>query len=158
VVRPDLRIRPARPGERTQLLELWERSVRATHLFLAEHDVLFYRPLVAEFLAKTTEDLFVLVDGADRPIGFMALAGNALDALFLDPAHRGQGAGRALVAFAQEQRPGPLTVEVNEQNEPAVAFYQALGFSIEGRLPVDDTGRPFPILQMVRSAPPVSRS
>jgi len=42
-------IRPAQPTEHAALVMLWERSVRATHAFLTEADILFYRPLVAEF-------------------------------------------------------------------------------------------------------------
>ena len=30
----------------------------------------------------------------------------------------------------------------------AKAFYEALGFTIIGRSPVDDAGRPFPVLHM----------
>lgn len=85
------------------------------------------------------------------------IAGSALDALFLDPAHHGQGLGRALVAFAQTLRPGPMTVEVNEQNEQAVGFYRALGFEVVGRRALDDTGRPFPLLHMRMTAAPVTR-
>ncbi len=143
----DRNIRPARADDRPALLELWERSVRATHTFLSEDDVIFYRPLVVEFLASTT-DLFVLANETGHAIGFMALSGNVLDALFLEPTCRRQGAGRALVEYAQQRRSGPLTVEVNEQNESAVAFYRALGFTVIGRTPVDHTGRAFPVLQM----------
>jgi hypothetical protein len=38
-------IRRARADERLGLLALWECSVRATHTFLAEADIDFYRPL-----------------------------------------------------------------------------------------------------------------
>lgn len=47
---------------------------------------------------------------------------------------------------------GALTVDVNEQNPEAVRFYEALGFELVGRSPVDDAGRPFPILHMRQSA------
>ena len=50
-------------------------------------------------------------------------------------------------------RGGELTVEVNEQNPAACGFYEALGFVVIGRSPVDDDGRPFPLLHMRRPAP-----
>ena len=84
------------------------------------------------------------------PIGFMGLAGHDIAALFLEPAHRGQGGGRRLVAHAQRLRDGHLTVDVNEQNPAARGFYEALGFVVVGRSPLDDDGRPFPILHMRR--------
>jgi putative acetyltransferase len=42
---------------------------------------------------------------------------------------------------------------VNEQNPAAVGFYEALGFTVRGRSPVDGEGRPFPLLHMHRPAP-----
>ncbi|ROS69598.1 acetyltransferase (GNAT) family protein [Vibrio crassostreae] len=39
-------------------------------------------------------------------------------------------------------------VDVNEQNPQAVGFYQHMGFKIESRSPLDDMGKPFPILHM----------
>ena len=84
------------------------------------------------------------------PIGFMGLAGHDIAALFLEPAHRRQGGGRLLVAHAQRLRDSHLTVDVNEQNPAARGFYEALGFVVVDRSPVDDDGRPFPILHMRR--------
>ena len=37
-----------------------------------------------------------------------------------------------------------MTVDVNEQNPAARGFYQALGFTVVGRSPLDDDDRPFP--------------
>ena len=121
-------VRPALATEHAVLMTVWERSVRATHDFLTEADVLFYRPLVAEYFAS------------------------ASSALWVEPAHRGKGGGRLLVSHAQSLMPGALTVDVNEQNLQACGFYEALGFAVVGRSPVDDYGRPFPLLHMRREA------
>ena len=144
-------IRPARAADADALVELWERSVRATHDFLAEDDITGLRPLVREALRDDALELWVLADG-DEPIGFMGLAGDDIAALFLEPAYRGQGGGRRLVAHAQALRGGELTVDVNEQNPAARGFYEALGFAVVGRSAVDDAGRPFPLLHMRRRA------
>jgi len=149
----DWTIRRARPGDADALLGLWERSVRATHDFLAEADIVGLRPHVAQALADEALELWVLADERDAPVGFMGLAGNDVAALFLDPAARGRGGGRRLVEHAQELRGGELTVDVNEQNPAACGFYEALGFVVVGRSPVDDDGRPFPLLHMRRPAP-----
>ena len=146
-------IRRARPADADTLLALWERSVRATHEFLTEADVVGLRPHVAQALRDDALELWVLTDEGDVPIGFMGLAGDDIAALFLEPAHRGRGGGRRLVAHAQALRGGELTVDVNEQNPAARGFYQALGFAVAGRSPLDADGRPFPLLHMRRPAP-----
>ena len=146
-------IRRAQVTEHAALVNLWERSVRTTHDFLDEADIVHLRPLVAEYFAGSGTDIWVLTDEEDVPIGFLGLAGDSIAALFMDPAHRGQGGGRRLVSYAQELRGGDLTVDVNEQNVMACGFYEALGFGVVGRSPVDDMGRPFPILHMRREVP-----
>lgn len=51
--------------------------------------------------------------------------------LWVDPAHRGTGTGRALVdhvrSWAREQGLAPLIVHCSPRNERGRAFYQALG-------------------------------
>jgi putative acetyltransferase len=127
--------------------------VRATHRFLGEDDIVALRPLVAETLGGGPLELWVLVGDDDVPLGFMGLDGDDIAALFLEPAWRGRGGGRRLVAHAQALRGGALTVDVNEQNPDAVGFYEALGFVVVGRSPQDDGGRPFPLLHLRRAAP-----
>lgn len=149
MVTSDLSIRRSCLADHHALLLLWERSVRATHNFLTEADIDFFRPLVGQYFEGST-DIWVLTDEADLPIGFMGLDGNSIAALFMEPAFLGKGGGRRLVSHAQNLRGGVLTVDVNEQNVAARGFYEALGFSVVNRSPLDDNGRPFPILHMRR--------
>jgi putative acetyltransferase len=151
----DMHVRPARVEDRERLLELWERSVRATHHFLEDSDVVALRPLVAEELASDAVDWWVLVSATEALIGFLGFASDTIEALFIDPDHHGQGGGKFLVAHAQTLGAGALAVDVNEQNEAALGFYKALGFSVVARSPTDAAGRPFPILHMRRAAPGV---
>ena len=127
--------------------------MRATHDFLTEDDIVALRPLVASALDDDALELWVLTGSDDQPVGFMGLAGEDISALFLEPARRREGGGSRLVAHAQALRGDTLTVDVNEQNHAAVGFYQALGFVVIGRSPLDDGGRPFPLLHMRRQAP-----
>ena len=146
-----MHVRPARPEDRERLLELWERSVRATHHFLENSDIAALRPLVAQELASDAVGWWVLVFTADTPIGFLGYANESIEALFIDPEHRQQGGGKFLVSHAQGLAAGALAVDVNEQNEGARRFYEALGFAVIGRSPTDAGGRPFPILHMKRN-------
>ena len=145
-------IRRSRPEDGPSLLTLWERSVRATHGFLTEADIAYYRPLVAAFLGGGALQLWVLTDRSEAPLGFLGLSAHAIEALFLEPEYRRRGYGRRLVAHAQQLLGGALTVDVNEENDTARRFYEALGFVAVGRLPLDEAGRPHPLLHLRREA------
>ncbi len=147
-------VRPPHANERDALLALWERAVRATHHFLAEKDIAFYRPMVREFLASPMELWIAAKSGANTPLGFMGLdvaSGTTLqwkvEALFVDPAHSRQGIGTLLLRHARLLK-GRLRLDVNEQNEGARLFYSRLGFLEAGRSPCDGAGKPFPLIHM----------
>ena len=53
-----------------------------------------------------------------------------------------------LVEHARAVKGTGLRVDVNEQNPEAVKFYEAMGFVVAERSPLDDQGRPFPLLRM----------
>jgi putative acetyltransferase len=148
----ELQIRPARAEDHPLLVELWERSARATHHFLTESDIVTLRPQVADELASQAIAWYVATTDTDVPIGFLGYAPGAIEGLFIDPDHIGHGAGTRLIAYAQELAGGPLSVEVNEQNEAAQRFYTAVGFSVVSRSAHDAAGRPFPLLRMQRPA------
>ena len=123
----DMHVRPARVEDRERLLELWERSVRATHHFLDDSDVMSLRPLVAEELASDAVDWWVLVSATEALIGFLGFTNDTIEALFINPDYHGQGGGKFLVAHAQSLSAGALAVDVNEQNEAALQFYRRSG-------------------------------
>jgi putative acetyltransferase len=147
-----MNIRRAVPADRDILLDIWLRSVRATHAFLSEDDIQLLLPLVRDCLASGELELWVLCCDSEAPVGFMGLSGSKMEALFLAPEVHRRGGGRRLVRHAQELR-GELTVDVNEQNPGACRFYEACGFVVEGRSELDSTGRPFPLLHLRLAAP-----
>ena len=140
-------IRAAQAKDVEVLLDVWLRSVRATHSFVSEEDIQLFLPLVEVFLRSNESEIWVLRSTSDQVMGFMGLSDNKIEALFLAPEFLRRGGGRRLVLYAQSNR-GELTVDVNEQNVDAVRFYRALGFIVEGRSELDDTGRPYPLLHM----------
>jgi putative acetyltransferase len=146
-----MRIRRVEARDRDALVDVWLRSVRATHTFLSEADIQFYLPLVREVLQGDVLELWVLSTEADTPAGFLGLDGGKIEALFLAPEYRGMGWGRRLVEHARALRV-ELTLDVNEENDAARRFYEACGFVVEGRSDVDATGRPHPLLHMRRPA------
>jgi putative acetyltransferase len=139
-------IRPSLPTDEAALIEIWLRSVRATHKFLTEEDIEQLHTLVRNGALAGLE-IWVLCSDNSEPIGFMGLAGSKVEALFLAPEFHGKGGGRQLLQHAREIK-GELTVDVNEQNTAAVGFYEACGFVVEGRSEHDSLGLPFPLLHM----------
>jgi putative acetyltransferase len=136
-------------ADRARLMEVWEASVRATHDFLSESDLEVIIPLAREELARITP-IYCLRDASGSVYGFTSVADNKIEMLFVDPRHRGNGAGRRLVEYAVTKL-GATQVDVNEQNDLAIGFYERLGFRVIDRAAVDPQGLPFPILHMALS-------
>jgi putative acetyltransferase len=147
-----MHIRRANSTDLNVLVDIWLRSVHATHTFLSEEDIQSLLPATRDYLTSDEPELWVLCTDSGTVMGFMGMAESELAALFLAPEFRGRGGGRQLVRHAQQLR-GELTVTVNEQNVAAHGFYAACGFVVEGRSDVDDAGRPFPLLHMRMPAP-----
>jgi putative acetyltransferase len=139
-------IREAHPNDRDALLEIWLRSVRATHTFLTDDDIQALLPLVRD-MALVELELWVLCSDVGKPIGFLGLSGGKVEALFLAPEHHRRGGGRMLLDHARQLQ-GPLTVDVNEQNPAGLHFFEACGFEVVGRSELDGQGRPFPLLHL----------
>lgn len=133
-----------------QLLELWERSVRATHTFLSLAEIAAIRNDVPQALESVPHLLVAWEAGS--PAGFLGADGERLEMLFLDPDHRGRGLGGALARYGLRTF-GLTEVTVNEQNPQAMGFYEHLGFRVYGRSPVDEQGRPYPLLYMRLGSP-----
>lgn len=129
-----------------RVVEVWEASVRATHHFLSEADIQFIKPLIPDALAHVAE-LTCVRDEAGLVVGFIGIEGNKVEMLFIHPVWRGRGIGSRLLKYAFSEF-GARLVDVNEQNEQAVRFYQRMGFVVEGRSELDSTGKPFPLLHM----------
>jgi len=138
-------IRPSRPGDGDRVVTIWRDAVNATHHFLTPEDRHAIDAEVQRFLPQSS--LWLAIDAIDRAIGFMGLADSHMEALFIDPAFHGIGTGRRLVSHALGLHP-TITTDVNEQNERAIGFYARLGFVRTGRSPIDDQGRPYPLLHM----------
>lgn len=142
---PMIHIRPSTPADGERAVQIWRDAVDATHDFLTPEDRVAIEAEVQSFLPFAP--LWLAVDAEDHPIGFMLLDDTSMEALFIDPAHRGAGIGRALVAHALERHP-TLTTEVNEQNAQAVGFYERLGFVPVGRSDLDGQGRAYPLIHL----------
>jgi putative acetyltransferase len=143
-----IEIKDRNPVIMGRLLEVWEASVRATHLFLSEAEVQNVKSDVPQAL-ETVRHLMVLEDETGRPAGFMGVEDGSLEMLFLAPEQRGKGLGRVLLEYGMEHY-GVERLTVNEQNPQARGFYEHLGFRVCKRTELDEQGNPYPLLSMER--------
>lgn len=132
-------IRPARAGDVAEILRL----IRA----LAEYEKLSGEVVATEEALRQT--LFgaapaaevLLAEAGGRPVGlalffqnystFLARPGIYLEDLFVEPAQRGRGIGKALLQavarLAVRRGCGRFEWSVLDWNQPAIDFYQKLG-------------------------------
>lgn len=134
------------PENYAEMLDVWENSVRATHNFITEEDIEFFKPIIMEqaFPAVT---LKCVKSQSGSILGFVGIHDKKIEMLFVLDNERGRGIGKLLLKHAVEKF-NATSVDVNEQNPLAVDFYKHMGFKVLSRSPVDDMGKPFPILHM----------
>ncbi|GAA0732178.1 hypothetical protein GCM10009430_45120 [Aquimarina litoralis] len=133
-------------SEYQEVVEVWESSVRATHHFLKEEDIAYFKPLILNtYLDAVT--LRCVRNENKKIVGFLGVAEQNLEMLFIDPDYRGKKIGKTLLEYSIDQME-VIKVDVNEQNEQAVGFYKHQGFEVINRSELDATGKPYPILHM----------
>lgn len=135
-------IRPARPGDTGAIFALIGALAEYEKL---EHRVSGTAESLAESLfGRTPHSRAIVAEGDSGLVGFalffptystfLTRPGLYLEDVFVLPAHRGAGVGRALLgAVAQaavDMRAGRLEWRVLDWNAPAIAFYRNLGASI----------------------------
>lgn len=135
-------IRAATPADVAELLRLIHELAVYEKL---EHMAVGTPPLLHEALfgkRPVCEALIAEVGG--RAVGFalyfstfstfLCKAGLYLEDLFVEPAHRGSGIGKALLkrlaAITVERDGGRFEWRVLDWNEPSIRFYEALGATI----------------------------
>ncbi len=127
------------------VVALWRESVARSHAFLTDEDIERLVPAVRAAIVGAAR--LTVVERAGRPAAFMGVGAEKIEMLFVDPALFGCGLGRRLVGMAVG-RWNVGSVDVNEQNPAARAFYERMGFRVAGRSGSDAQGNDFPILHM----------
>lgn len=130
------------------LLDVWEKSVRATHTFLPKQEILKIKEYVPGAICNV-ETLLVLRenDEISHPLGFMGIENRKIEMLFLLPDECKKGFGKTLVHHGIENY-SAAEVTVNEQNLKAKGFYEHFGFKTYKTSATDEQGNPYPIAWM----------
>ncbi|GED49670.1 GNAT family N-acetyltransferase [Carnobacterium maltaromaticum] len=140
----EINYQQATPKDYAQIIQVWKRSVLATHHFLKPEDMSSIEAEIRYWLPKMNVQVW---SQSKKMIGFSAVSEDTLEMLFIDPNQIGKGYGKQILkellsAFEVTK------VDVNEQNEAAVTFYLKNGFQIATRDELDSEGRAYPILHL----------
>lgn len=122
-------IRPATPGDATQIADVWLASWRATFDFEPAHPDRDVRRWVREELLVEADD-WVATDPShdDAVIALLALSDTMVEQLYVRPEWIGQGVGRELLDLAKRWRPDGLELYCFAANDRARRFYERNGF------------------------------
>ena len=133
-----MKIRQYQNSDLDAVLSSWEVATRVAHPFMTDEFIAQERINVAEIYMPNTDTWVIDIDNNIE--GFIALMGNEVGALFLQPDHHGKGAGKILMDKAQQLH-GDLEVEVFKENSIGRNFYSKYGFKeLEEKLH-EPTGR-----------------
>ena len=120
-----MQIRQYRESDLEAVLSSWENAARLAHPFMTDDFIAQERNNVAEIYLPNTDTWVVEI--GNKVQGFIALMGNEVGAIFLQPNFHGKGTGKALMDKAQELH-GDLEVEVFKENPIGRKFYSQYGF------------------------------
>lgn len=120
------------------VLDVWYRASLIAHAFLDDAFFAGERREIAEQWLPMAETTVYETEG--RVVGFVALIGTEVGAIFVDPDYQSRGIGRALMDQARESRPF-LELDVFEANSIGRRFYDAYGFELVGRHLHEPTGQ-----------------
>ena len=129
-----------------QLLEVWEDSVKATHLFLSNEEIKNIKEYVPQAISGVSH-LVIIENESQQPIAFMGIENTKLEMLFIKNSERGKGLGKKLLKYGIENY-NVNELAVNEQNLNSKGFYEYMGFKTYKRTELDEQGNPYPILYM----------
>jgi GNAT superfamily N-acetyltransferase len=128
----DFFIREYRPGDFDAVTILWRVSrEKSLPEFQQTKGHFFYedRDYFHDHVLK--DDRVWLVELAHRPVAFMAMRGDFIDHLYVDPDSQNRGIGKALLDHARQLSPDHLWLYTLQINVKARAFYENNGFSAE---------------------------
>ena len=134
-----MNIRHYNTSDLEAVLSSWEAATRLAHPFMTDDFLAQERKNVGEIYMPNTDTWVAELDG--NVVGFVALMGNEIGAIFLLPNYHGKGIGKALMDKANELH-SSLEVEVFKANAIGRKFYSRYGFEFLDEKHHEPTGQP----------------
>lgn len=131
------KLREYQKNDLDSVLSCWENASKLAHPFLTEAFLESERYNIPN-LYLPNADTWV-VESRAKVIGFIALIGNEVGAIFVESEFHGAGAGRLLMDKARQLH-GNLAVEVFKANSLGRRFYSNYGFELESEKTYEPTG------------------
>lgn len=128
------------------IVQLWEANVKVTHTFLTKEEIQNIKQYVPQAVEHVPH-LCIALSKQGELLGFIGVADQRLEMLFIQVNARGQGIGKQLLRHAIKNC-DVKELTVNEQNPQAIGFYEHLGFVTYKRIKLDEEGQPYPLLYM----------
>ena len=130
-----------------QVVDVWHTSASVAHPFLDAAFMEKEKKNVRELYLPNTETW--VSEQGNQVVGFIAMMGNEVGAIFVRPEQHGQGIGTQLMNVVAELHT-ELEVEVFERNTIGRAFYDKYGFTPIRQSVHEETNEP--LLRMKFSA------
>jgi len=118
-------IRQYQADDLTSVMSAWENATKIAHSFLSEDFVAQVRKDIPALYIPNADTWVAEFDG--QLVGFIALIGNEVGAIFLQPEFQGKGIGKMMMDKAQELHKN-LELEVFKKNKIGRSFYSKYGF------------------------------
>jgi len=107
------------------VLNSWEMATRLAHEFMTDEFIEQERKNATEIYIPDADTWVVEINNEVK--GFIALIGNQVCGIFLQPEYHGKGVGRSLMDKAQDLH-GDLEIEIFKENSIGHKFLSKYGF------------------------------
>lgn len=118
-------------------MTVWDNATKLAHPFFTKKFVEQERYNIPNVYIPNADTWVVSKNG--KVVGFIALIGNEVGGLFVDPSFHGRGLGNALMDKARELH-STLEVEVFKENSIGRRFYNRYGFKLQEEKLHEETG------------------
>ena len=135
----DTSIRQYQNSDLDDLMATWESANKLAHPFLKDDFVAQVRKDIPSLYLPNADTWVVKAES--QVVGFIALLGNEVGAIFLQPKYQGMKLGKMMMDKAQKLH-GDLELEVFEKNSIGRKFYSQYGFSFIKEETHEPTGEP----------------
>ena len=124
-----IKIRALEESDVEETVRMWRRSregvqpeLEARLGYSPADDLRFFTSVL-----QSECGIWLAVEG-ERPVGLLAMKGDSIEQLYIEPTEQQKGIGTRLVAFAKHRSADRLELHTHQTNTGARRFYEKCGF------------------------------